>query len=173
MHQVLTSVLTNLLKMVVLSRAPQDLPYRPQLAWMMALIYVVTGFFILQATARVDHALLDMLVMLMTQAGFTYVLLIIINKQPRFVQTITALLGVSVIFNLLSWPVFSVLSDNSLSEQHQHTMALVFLMFMSWEVLVKAHIYRHALDMPMVSALLVSISLFFVSIAVSQMLLPG
>jgi hypothetical protein len=52
-------------------------------------------------------------------------------------------------------------------------MSLVFLLVISWEVLVKAHIFKHALDMKMFGALALSFSLFFISVALSQLLFPG
>jgi hypothetical protein len=46
-------------------------------------------------------------------------------------------------------------------------------LLISWEVLVKAHIFKHALEMRMFSALALSFSLFFISIALSQLLFPA
>jgi len=65
-----------------------------------------------------------------------------------------------------------VLADNAASESMQSTMSLMFLLLISWEVLVKAHIFKHALDMKMPAALALSFSLFFISLALSQLLLP-
>jgi hypothetical protein len=173
MHQVLTSVFANLIKMLALLSAPQDLPYRPQLLWQVGLVYIGTAFLILQSTAQVEYAILNVLLVLAIQVLFTWGLLALTRKRARFIQTTTAIIGVSVIFNLISWPIFGVLEATESGEHGQQIMAIFFLMIMSWEVLVKGHIYHHALDMPMVSSLLVSISLLFVSIAVSQLLFPG
>jgi hypothetical protein len=106
------------------------------------------------------------------QYAFTYLVLQALNRRSRFLQTFSAILGVGVLFNLLSWPVFSILADVSVSESLKTSMSLVFLMLISWEVLVKAHIFRHALEMKMFGALALSFSLFFISIALSQLLFP-
>jgi hypothetical protein len=98
--------------------------------------------------------------------------LVALNKSARLMQTFAALIGVSLLFNVLSWPVFSVLADGSASEALKSTMSLLFLLLISWEVLVKAHIFKHALEMKMFAALALSFSLFFISITLSQLLLP-
>jgi hypothetical protein len=82
------------------------------------------------------------------------------------------MLGVSILFNLLSWPVFALLAEEAMSETLRASMSLVFLLIISWEVLVKAHILRHALEMKMLSALALSFSLFFISVALAQLLFP-
>jgi hypothetical protein len=82
------------------------------------------------------------------------------------------MLVVSILFNLMSWPVFIVVADATATEGLKATMSLMFLLIISWEVLVKAHIYRHALEMKMLSALALSFSLFFISVTLSQLLFP-
>ncbi|NOQ68605.1 MAG: hypothetical protein GQ573_00615, partial [Gammaproteobacteria bacterium] len=106
------------------------------------------------------------------QYVFTYFVLQALNKGARFVQTFCAILAVGLLFNLLSWPVFAVLTDEPTSEALKSSMSLAFLLIISWEVLVKAHIFRHALEMKMFSALALSFSLFFISVALSQLFFP-
>jgi hypothetical protein len=73
----------------------------------------------------------------------------------------------------LSWPVFLVIADETATESLKSSMSLMFLLIISWEVLVKAHIFKHALEMKMFSALALSFSLFFISVTLSQLLFPA
>jgi hypothetical protein len=166
------SVLQKLLALMILKSAPQDLPYSPQFAVQMALVYFFTGLVVLQSTLSPDDMLGGLLLGLFVQVAFTYLVLRALNRSARFVQTISAMLVVSILFNLLSWPVFIVVADATATEGLKATMSLMFLLIISWEVLVKAHIFRHALEMKMLSALALSFSLFFISVTLSQLLFP-
>ena len=166
------SDLQKLLSLLFLKSAPQDLSYSSQLMLQLAAAYVFSGFIVLKTTLNPEDMFAVILLGFFVQYVFTYLVLQALGRGSRFVQTFCAILGVGILFNLLSWPVFSVLSDASLSETLKSSMSLVFLMLISWEVLVKAHIFRHALEMKMFSALALSFSLFFISIALSQLLFP-
>jgi len=166
------SVLQKLLALMILKSAPQDLPYSPQFAVQMAFVYIFSGIVVLQSTLSPDDMLGGLLLGFFVQLVFTYLVLRALNRSARFVQTISAMLVVSILFNLLSWPVFIVVADATATEGLKATMSLMFLLIISWEVLVKAHIFRHALEMKMLSALALSFSLFFISVTLSQLLFP-
>lgn len=166
------SVLQKLLALMILKSAPQDLPYSPQFAVQMAIVYIFSGIVVLQSTLSPDDMLGGLLLGFFVQLVFTYLVLRALNRSARFVQTISAMLAVSILFNLLSWPVFIVVADATATEGLKATMSLMFLLIISWEVLVKAHIFRHALEMKMLSALALSFSLFFISVTLSQLLFP-
>ncbi len=167
------SVLRNLLSLLFLKSAPQDLPYSLALSLQLVVFYVLSGLLVLQTTLQPDDMLGGIILGLLVQLVFTYLVLAALNKSARFMQTLSALLGIGLLFNLLSWPVFSVLADATSQESIKATMSLLFLLLISWEVLVKAHIFRHALEMRMFAALALSFSLFFTSVTLSQLLLPA
>ncbi len=162
----------KLLALLFLKSAPEDLPYSPRLTLQLVVFYVLSGIIVLQTTLAPDDVYAGILLGVAVQFAFAYTVLIALNKSARFMQTFAALIGVSLLFNVLSWPVFSILADNTASESLMSTMSLLFLLLISWEVLVKAHIFKHALDMKMFAALALSFSLFFISLTLSQLLLP-
>ncbi len=167
------SDLQKLLALLILKTAPQDLSYSLQYTVRLAVVYVFSGFIVLQTTLAPDDMLAGMVMGLAIQYVFTYAVLRGLNRSARMMQTFSAMLGVGILFNLLSWPVFVVLSDVAATESMKSSMSLLFLLLISWEVLVKAHIFKHALEMKMFSALALSLSLFFISVALSQLLFPG
>jgi len=173
MHYVEMSVLQNLIALLILKTAPQDLPYSTPLTVKLVAGYIFSGIIILQTTLTPDDLIPGVLLGLLIQLGFTYLVLRALNHPERFVQTFAAIVGVGILFNLLSWPVLAMLGDLTASDTTKSSLSLIFLMLMSWEVLVKAHIYKHALEMKMFSALTLSFALFFISIALSQLLLPA
>ena len=166
------NIFGKLLALLFLKSAPEDLPYSPRLTFQLVAVYLFSGVVVLQTTLAPDDMYAGILLGVLVQYVFTYVVLLALNKAARLMQTFAALIGVSLLFNLLSWPVFSILADNSASESLMSTMSLMFLLLISWEVLVKAHIFKHALEMKMFAALALSFSLFFISLTLSQLLLP-
>ena len=167
------SVLQNLIALLILKATPQDLPYSTQLTLKLVAGYVISGIVVLQATLNPDGLIQELLLGLLIQLVFTYAVLRALNYGARFVQTFCAILGVGILFNLISWPILAMLSDAAASDTMKSSLSLMFLMIMSWEVLVKAHIYKHALEIKMFSALALSFSLFFISIALLQLLFPA
>jgi hypothetical protein len=167
------SVLQKLLAMMVLKSAPQDLPYSPQFVIQLAIVYIISGIVVLQTTLNPDDMLGGLILSILVQLVFTNLVLRALNRQARFVQTISAIFAVSILFNLLSWPAFIVFSDEAAQQSLKSSMSLLFLLLISWEVLVKAHIFKHALEMKMFGALALSFSLFFISVTLSQLLFPA
>lgn len=135
--------------------------------------YVVSGFIVLQTTLNPDDIFAGILLGVFVQFSFIYLVLRALAKGSRFLQTFCAVIGVGIFFNLFSWPVFSMLSSASISDATKSSMSLMFLMLISWEVLVKAYIFRHALEMKMFSAMALSFSLLFISVALSQLFFPA
>ena len=166
-------VLQKLIALLFLKAAPQDLPYSQQLTIQIAVVYILSGLVMLKTTLNPDDLLAGLFLGLMIQYVFTRTVLGALDKSTRFLQTFCAIVGVGILFNLLSWPVFSVLADETIDKSLSSSMSLLFLLLISWEVLVKAHIFKHALEMKMFSALVLSFSLFFISIVLSQLLFPA
>lgn len=167
------SVFQKLLALLFLKSTPQDLPYSMALTVQLSFFYVLSGIVVLQTTLAPDDMFAGIVLGLLVQYIFVYAVLAALNKSARFMQTFCAVIGASLIFNLLSWPVFTVLSDETSQEAIKSSMSLLFLLLISWEVLVKAHIFKNALEMKMFGALALSFSLFFISVTLSQLLFPA
>ncbi len=163
----------KILFILFLKATPQDLSYSSRLAVQLVVIYVFSALIVLQTTLSPEAMLPGVLLGLFMQFAFTWLVLRLLDKRARFLQTFCAIMGVGIIFNLLSWPMLSVLSNEAATDALKSTMSLMFLMIISWEVLVKAHIFLHALDMKMFSAMALSFSLLFLSVALSQIVFPA
>lgn len=159
--------------MLTLKSAPQDLSYSKTLLVRAVMFYILSGILVLQSTENPDDLIAGLFLGLFIHYVFVYSVLAAMQRLARFVQTFSAIVGVAVIFNLMTWPVIMVLADTSYSDEQRSSATLLFLALLGWEVLVKAHILRHALEMKMLGALALSFSLFFIVIALSQLLLPA
>lgn len=166
------SVLQKLLSLLILNSTPQELPYSLRLTMQLAVFYVLSGIVVLETTLSPDNLYAGILLGLIVQYVFAYAVLAALDKRARFLQTFCALIGAGILFNLLSWPVFTVFSDETAQDALKSSMSLLFLLLISWEVLVKAYVFKHALEMKMFGALALSFSLFFISVTLSQLLFP-
>ncbi len=164
------SVFQKLFAMLFLKAVPQNLPCMKSLAVSLTLLYWASGVLVLSSTLKPSTLMENMLLSVVILLVFIYGILRILNFQARFVQTFSAIVGVGMLFNLLSWPLLAVIADNSSTIA---SVSFIFLMLISWEVLVKAHIFKQALGTSMLNALLLSFSLFFITMTLSQLLFPA
>ena len=167
------SVFQKIIAMLFLRAAPEDLPYNRSLAIQLGFFYWFSGIVVLKTTLEPSWLMESMSLSLAILLVFVYAVLRIFHFQLRFVQTFSAIVGVAILFNLASWPLLSMVADTSNKESLLATVSFMFLMLISWEVLVKAHIFKHALQISMLNALLLSFSLFFITMTLSQLLFPA
>ena len=165
--------LQKILLMLFLKAAPQDLSYSKPLAVQLVAAYVFSGIIVIQTMFEPDDMIGSLLLGLFIQFAFVYLVLQALSHRSRFLQTFCAVMGIGTVFNFLSWPIFSMMSDAMTDDALKSSLSLLFLMLVSWEVLVKAYIFRHALEIKMFSAMALSFSLFFISIALSQLFFPA
>ena len=165
--------LQKLVAMLFLKAAPQDMSYRPSQAVRLAVAYWFSGVLVLETSLQPSDILASMMLSLVVLVIYTWGLLRAFGLQNRFIQTVSAIVGVGMLFNLLSWPVLLMLSVDDSGENALPVLSLVFLMLISWEVLVKAYIFKNAIDVSMFNALLLSFALFFIAMTLSQLLFPG
>ncbi len=165
--------LQKLIALLFLKAAPQDLSFSKELAIGLSFFYWFSGLLVLSTTLRPGQEEQSMVLSLAVLVGFVYIMLRAFNLETRFVQTVSAMTGVSVLFNLASWPLLYVVSSSVDGDSSQAIVSLFFLMLISWEILVKAHIFKHALELSMLKAMILSFSLFFITMTLSQLLFPS
>ncbi|MDH5612667.1 MAG: hypothetical protein OEY66_09465 [Gammaproteobacteria bacterium] len=166
------SVAQKIIIMLLLKAAPQDLPYSAVLLMRIIFLYVFSGIVVVSGVVEPPLAVGRMLLNLVIILFFSYVLLSALNLQARYMQTVTALIGTGIMFNLLAWPVLSYGNMEQVSGLSMQVLSLIVLLLISWEILVTAHIFRHALNTKMTQAVLLSMSLFFVTLTLSQLVFP-
>lgn len=166
------SVARKLLFMLLLQTAPQNLPYSSRLMNRVIFLYLFSGIVVLNGVIEPSMALPRMILSILVLMGFSYLVLSMLGLKPRFVQTVTALVGTGVIFNLMSWPLLGLLGAENVADSMANMLSLLILMLISWEVMVTAHIYRHALNMQLAKAIILSIGLFLMNMTLSQLLFP-
>jgi len=161
----------------ILRANPQDLTASPFMMLATLATYCFLSFTIsiielpfLRATvsALVDTALL---------ALFAFVCLWITDRPERRSQTITALAGTGALLQVIAWPILYWLSSSV--DASQSTLIFIprwtLLLLVIWNVLVIAHILRHALSVMISITFGISVLYMYFSIRIANMifLAPG
>lgn len=100
---------------------------------------------------------------------FVYLVLMAVNKSARSLQTISAMLGVSIILNLLSLPLLMMLAEKQLSAGFA---GLFLYIIFCWHIAVMGHIFRHALSVRLAVGMMVSFVYILVAMAIFYSLFP-
>lgn len=163
--------LTRLLfSIMILKSKPQDIEYNPGQSGIVILLYLLSGVFVLSKSIQFDIAVYSMILDAAVLSLFSAGCLMLLQLKARLVQTFAALFGTGIIYHLLAWPVIEQLSMNDIADSDKSTLSLVFLMLLSWQILVNAHIYRNALSVDMTKAVVLSIAYWLMSMTLSQII---
>lgn len=153
-------VLDTILSIVLLRKGPQDLPA----GWLWLLVFMVAGYYLsvyqYQVIASVatepmgdgkNAAFIELIIQLTTISA----VLMVAGRQSRLLQTLTAAMGVSLLFSVLLLPVlqFSIASGGN--RGGGFLLALV-----AWSLAVYGHIFKHALSITMAHGVGLAVALF-------------
>ncbi len=167
------SVIRTLFSIILLKQGPQDVPYSQQLLQLLIVAYVASGVLVMHGTVEPGEALANMVLDVLVIVFYTRLVLRALRKPARFVQTASAMIGVGVLFHLLAWPALAGLEVEQAAANTSMLASLAILLLLSWNLLVVAYIFRHALESGMTHAILLSFALFFLSITLSRLLFGG
>jgi hypothetical protein len=163
----------RILAILLLKAGPQHLPYSSSLLAILTSLYVVSGVLVLTTSMNIGQAAANMLLDAAVLFAFSYFCLSLLKYRARFVQMVSALAGIGIVYHLLAWPLFVQIHNVQPQEQGAKIAALLMLLLVSWQVLVFAHVFRHSMQMSMMRALALSFGYLFLSMAAAEVILPG
>jgi hypothetical protein len=158
----MNGILMNLARMLRLRGGPQDLPASWPLMIFMVTAYLMQNLITgqqLEDDMSAPKSLLVIGLQMIVLAG----LLRWRGCTERFPQTLSALAGVGIIFNMITWFLLS----QSDSAAIQPMLALTWFAVFIWSLFVDANIYRHSLSVPLAMGMLVTV----LSLAASYILI--
>lgn len=156
-----------------LKAGPQDLPTGPYLLVVAVFAGIIVDSF---STSVLIPSLstLETIQILVTYniilLAAVYLLLKLLGYAQRGMQTLTALAGSGLFISLVLLP--SLLMLNSAQEEVK-SFALYILVDTVWRIAVNAHIFRHALSLSLLMAMIVSMSYLIFGLYVADILLPA
>lgn len=136
-------------------------------------VYLLTGLLVLlTGSADLFSAVTIMALDLVLLIAFLKFCLYTRNTPYRFNQTFLACLGIGIIFQLLALPLVAVLNTGAEAADANNAVGgLIYLILVSWQVTVIAHVLRHAMDMVLTLTLLLSFSYYLLVIFLSNQLM--
>jgi len=99
-----------------------------------------------------------------------YLLLRLIGYAERAMQTITAIAGSGLFISLVLLPALLTLN---LAVDATQSFALLILIDNIWRIAVNAHIFRHALSISLLMAMILSVSYLLLGVLVADLILPA
>lgn len=152
---------------LLLRRGPQDLPADWNLLATLAVLYLIVHFVQVRTAAETGPALLQALLATALLVVYVRAALRLREHLPRFVQTLSALLAVGILATLLLLGPTAMMApfleqmaqgkDVQSMDQPPIFALLASAVVSIWALIAYAHIYRHALDVPLGVGVLVAL----------------
>jgi len=149
---------------------PQDVPSSRVLMNLTVLLYFVLSLVITLVDTTFARALIFVATDLAMMISLTLFGLWLRHFINRVQQTITALTGTGIVFNLISWPLY-ILASHYSAEQLLFPQYLLYLLVF-WNIGIIGHILQKALSIPFWTAIIISVLYMFTYYSVVGMLLP-
>lgn len=132
------------LDLCLLRVPPQDLPASRWLMGFTLACYLLLSVLVASLThglaVGIQVALLDLALL----AAFVAILLYLTGRPQRIVQTLSALAGSGFILGIPSL-LLTLAADSSVGPDNE-TLSMFWLLLLLWNLVVTAHILRHALS---------------------------
>ena len=160
----MNSIFINLANMLRLRGGPQNLPASWPLAIILVSAYMVQNLITGQQLED-DYAAAKSLLAISLQVIVLTGLLYWRRHLERFPQTLSALAGVGIVFNAVTWALLTQ-SDPA---ANQPMLALTWFAVFIWSLFVDANIYRHSLSVPFAMGMLVTVLTLAVSYVLIEM----
>lgn len=147
----------------LLRRGPQDVPYSiPLLVTVAAASVLLEAAVAIARDVPVAGVVAEAIVWLVFAFGGLNLALALRGLRNRFVQAATALLGCALMFTLLILPIALFATEPPATAPQPLTptqllVGVVALPLAIWKVVVDAHVFRHSLDIPFLSGLMIAL----------------
>ena len=162
------AILMNLANLLRLRSGPQDFSSSWRLTIVLVAAYLLQNLVTgqqLQDDSATEKSLVAMALQVFVLAG----LLSWQRHMERFAQTLSALAGVGIVFNMIIWGLLS----QSGPLQDQPSLVMLWFAVFVWSLFVDANIYRHALSVSLSVGMLITVLILAASYALIKMLFLG
>lgn len=162
-----------ILDLLSLRRGPQDLPHAPPLAVAAVLAVLLVESWSSRAlgvAASLGPALVLSGVLAL---AIPWGVLRLRGLQARFWQTALALAGTGLVFALLALPLMLAMGpvDPANPASIPPMLGWAIVLLAGWRLVVAGHIWRHAMDVPLPSGVLIALATFIAELVLQRLLL--
>lgn len=168
----MTALLRVFFDICLLRQGPQDLPAAQALLWISLLAHAIGSLVLASISLSGEAAMLSALVESLLMVTLSYVLLAVNNRRARWLQTLTALAGTNVILVMFALPLMVWWQSLRAANLDQVIPALLILGLVIWNLMILAHIFRHALSSRFGLGMFTAIGYYCLSAVIIQLLVP-
>ena len=156
-------------------RGPDSLPSSQFLFWALLALSILTDCIILWMAGEPARAFAVSLLVTGFDLWFVWALLRTFNKQPRFRQTMTAMLGARVLLGVLQAPLVRALVDAPPPDAQNPQVGfagVLWLLILVWSIDISAFVFSRALERPYLLCAAIVIGYFLLIRSLQITLLP-
>lgn len=165
------SLLDLLRDLMLFRRGPQDLPFSTSLLAGACVVGFALDAFVASRFQQMADAVPRVAFSLAALLLLPWIALKLAKLEARYAQTATALVATSAMFTLLTVPVLlgvgKLPTDPKDLTAAQALLGWFSLLLVGWQLAVRGHILRHALDLPMRLGVLIAVVFFAVELIVA------
>lgn len=158
---------------------PQDLPASTALLWQLVWLSLLVECLAAILLPPVDPTPLRFAVSFGYALGVPWVLLALMQRRARYLQTMSALLATGLVLSLMFLPLAMAALDAGMADGategsgRQGLLALLILAVVIWKIGVAGNIWRHALDCPFAVGIGVALTLFALELGLDRLVFGG
>lgn len=153
-------------------RGPEDLPASRFLLVLVLVVYLAVGFAVTRVSEPWPRAVAILAVDATLYLLFIQLLLRMSGLASRFLQTTTALVGVSTLFNAAALPLLLWLEQADGASVLPLLPYAVLIALLLWSLDVSAFIFSRAIAKPYVAGVTIVIGYFLFSLLVRGVVFP-
>ncbi|MCW8962717.1 MAG: hypothetical protein OQL16_02895 [Gammaproteobacteria bacterium] len=162
-------LLNVFVQMMLFRQRPDILPASVFLFAVLLVMNLIIGVGSFLIDFDLLQSLLRTVVDMAFSLAFIYLLLLAANKINRSLQTMIAMLGVSAILNVLSFPLLLLLPEVRTTIG---PVGFILYGLFFWHIAIMGHIFRHAISVNLPTGLLIAFSYVLIAISVFYSLFP-
>ncbi len=167
-------LLAQVRDLCLLRAGPQDLPFNAGLFRNLLILALLVDLAYSWMVGLRDGLLLVVVIAFAIGIGLIFGLLRIAGRRERFLQTMTAVLVVGVVFKLVLMPmiigVLPLPQPGDAPTMSQGVLAWLVLGLLVWNLVVDGHILRHALEIKLGQGVLLALVVMLVQLALTHLL---
>ena len=169
----MTQLITLWIDICLLRAAPQDLPASRVLPVLALACYMLVSFVVslsfYTGAEAFQVTVTDLGLLLVLVPGLLYLR----GKTPRINQTLSALAGCGCLLGLLALPLVRFLGQDVPVGEVPLVLSVFWLCLFVWNLLVVAHIMRHALSTSLAVGIGVAVMYALINMQVISVLFPA
>jgi hypothetical protein len=161
-------LLSTLFDLLRLRAGPQDLPVDRILTGVVIAVYVAQAAMTNEALGSTAEPARS-LVSVTLQFGLVAAILAWRRRPERLQQTLLAFAATGTVIGLLA---FFLLLQNDPNVASQPMLALIWFVIFGWSLAIDANIFRHALDITLPIAMLITVMLLAITYVALELMFP-